>query len=1070
MDFYSETWGEPRSQLWHISGKQEGQDVLTRDALELLLSIAADVYEIEADVSDLNINLDKVTLRDVCEEPELPKEAFSTIVEGSVYSVLIFPQILEEETEKTTQQVTEEYAAIVAADIMLSHPNASESEISELIRANMTSESTETLIQTQVNNLSDVTFTAAYERLFDPTDTLTSQIPIYQTLQLSVAHLAPATNTYDFWRFPCMRTMAIDCFAEGGFDYLYPPVEQPVRNLGAYDLRQLLELGGLPNFFEEKPSFREISDEEIKSVLKDGCSQFANVLLPPNAILGGVNSDWTKGEALRSIISVGSSKRIVQKIKHHKSLDISENHALEIALRWEKSLIDYLSVRSNEMTNSGSSNQFRLTFMSARSSSDALSDAAQADFGLIVSSYVLMFFYAIITVLRYPDMVHSRGLLAIFGVCLVMLGVLAALGLASFLGIPFSPISTQVLPFLALGIGVDDLFVMLSTSETSGSLSGSHTDFTVAMLVRSGPSITLTGISNTFAFLLGSLTPIDAVRFFTLQSAIVMMVNYFVLIFALTACISYDFDRISQKKNCLCPCIGESRGQAPDFSVFRLSGSAALTSYYSVLEGLRMFAGNYYAPFLMKKPIKIAVLLIFSVIFSVACYGISDITLGLSLSDVTPTTSYLYDFLVLMEKYFFIWPGELIVQNDDHASERVQTAIFSAQNNLMNLTELYKDTSIQDLSWFSGLVTKICLCHGILQIQADFQETPSLVSSGAIMSSSLLPQGCFDFIQSISLPVGPLQGTQLVRAEYFAIDVGQKSYFRTEGNVTQIFIPADYKIPEKFFDLYAKVYFDTVGIASKTNAIFVDEKLRSSKTTMILTDLSSSSEFTNAIKRTRGVTNSENAKIYPYGTAYLYWEQYLHIEQILAQNLSLALFAVFLCVWGFLMSLPMAGILLLVMGSTLLEILGFMGFLGMSLNAVPVVNLIMATGVTVEFTVHLAYAFLKYSHPTKDARVVAALREMFAPILHGGVSTFLGVALIAFSVNHYFVIYFFRMYVLMITLGLANGLVLLPVVLSLIGPAPFRRSGVEVDSRRDNLALFGPLEDRGSDQSVEIDL
>ena len=43
-----------------------------------------------------------------------------------------------------------------------------------------------------------------------------------------------------------------------------------------------------------------------------------------------------------------------------------------------------------------------------------------------------------------------------------------------------------------------------------------------------------------------------------------------------------------------------------------------------------------------------------------------------------------------------------------------------------------------------------------------------------------------------------------------------------------------------------------------------------------------------------------------------------------------------------------------------------------------------------------------------------------------------------FATFRYFQLYFFNMYCIIIFLGLANGLILLPIVLSLVGPPPLR--------------------------------
>ena len=60
-------------------------------------------------------------------------------------------------------------------------------------------------------------------------------------------------------------------------------------------------------------------------------------------------------------------------------------------------------------------------------------------------------------------MVRSQAGLGISGVILVAITVAAGLGLSALIGIPFNASTTQILPFLALGMGVNAMFLMTDT-------------------------------------------------------------------------------------------------------------------------------------------------------------------------------------------------------------------------------------------------------------------------------------------------------------------------------------------------------------------------------------------------------------------------------------------------------------------------------------------------------------------------------------------------------------------------------------------------------------------------------
>lgn len=78
----------------------------------------------------------------------------------------------------------------------------------------------------------------------------------------------------------------------------------------------------------------------------------------------------------------------------------------------------------------------------------------------------LQVIYAFLTMLKIHDGVKSQGGVGLGGVVLVTFSVAASLGFCAWIGIMFNAATTQVLPFLALGVGVDDMF-LLAHSATS---------------------------------------------------------------------------------------------------------------------------------------------------------------------------------------------------------------------------------------------------------------------------------------------------------------------------------------------------------------------------------------------------------------------------------------------------------------------------------------------------------------------------------------------------------------------------------------------------------------------------
>lgn len=135
---------------------------------------------------------------------------------------------------------------------------------------------------------------------------------------------------------------------------------------------------------------------------------------------------------------------------------------------------------------------------------------------------------------------------------------------------------------------------------------------------------------------------------------------------------------------------------------------------------------------------------------------------------------------------------------------------------------------------------------------------------------------------------------------------------------------------------------------------------------------------------------------YPTGVIFTFWEQYLNITEYLLISLAIVVGAVFLILTFMLMN-PLAALLvtmtLVIITS---ELFGFMGLAGVKLSAVPVVILVISVGVGVEFTIHVMTGFLT-AVGDRTLRIRRSLSHMFVPVLHGSISTLLGVIMLAVS-------------------------------------------------------------------------
>ncbi len=68
----------------------------------------------------------------------------------------------------------------------------------------------------------------------------------------------------------------------------------------------------------------------------------------------------------------------------------------------------------------------------------------------------------------YVSQVDSKISLGIAGILIVLSSVACSLGIFSYIGIPLTLIVIEVIPFLVLAVGVDNIFIIVQTYQVGG--------------------------------------------------------------------------------------------------------------------------------------------------------------------------------------------------------------------------------------------------------------------------------------------------------------------------------------------------------------------------------------------------------------------------------------------------------------------------------------------------------------------------------------------------------------------------------------------------------------------------
>ncbi|KAF7236708.1 NPC1-like intracellular cholesterol transporter 1 [Varanus komodoensis] len=227
-----------------------------------------------------------------------------------------------------------------------------------------------------------------------------------------------------------------------------------------------------------------------------------------------------------------------------------------------------------------------------------------------------------------------------------------------------------------------------------------------------------------------------------------------------------------------------------------------------------------------------------------------------------------------------------------------------------------------------------------------------------------------------------------------------------------------------------------------------DGQISASRFMAYHTPLKNSQEYTAALKAARelaaSITESmrqvpgtdPSFRVFPYTITYVFYEQYLTIAMAGFISLTICLVPTFLVCFILLgMDLRSGLINLLTIIMIVVDTLGAMTLWGISYNAVSLINLVTAVGISVEFVSHITRSFAVSTRPSKLERAREATVNMGSAVFAGVTMTNLpGIVVLAFAKAQLIQIFFFRLNLIITLLGTLHGLVFLPAILSVFGP------------------------------------
>ena len=185
--------------------------------------------------------------------------------------------------------------------------------------------------------------------------------------------------------------------------------------------------------------------------------------------------------------------------------DPTDDRENDKVLEWEKKFINKINSLVDTLS------CFEVHYSSERSLDDAIAESSGSDVSLVAITFTLMITFACVILGKYLNPLTGHSLLANAGVFAVALGILSGFGLAMWCRVPFVSI-VGVLPFLVIGIGIDDMLILVDELDRQPR-DMSITEKIKAVMSHSGATVTMTTMTDLIAFAVSTSTSFPAVRY-----------------------------------------------------------------------------------------------------------------------------------------------------------------------------------------------------------------------------------------------------------------------------------------------------------------------------------------------------------------------------------------------------------------------------------------------------------------------------------------------------------------------------------------------------------------------------